>query len=76
MEQGAQIRVDKNHIVKLKRGYYADSQYHPAELVDIKPEVSEVWEGWNSSDTKSNDTSDFVPGWEDWESWDWGGGNY
>jgi len=29
MGQGAQIRVDKDHIVKLRQGYYADSQYHP-----------------------------------------------
>ena len=72
MEQGAQIRVDKDHIVKLKQGYYADSKYHPPELVDIRPEETEVWDGWDTTGSKVDSTVDFVPGWESWESWDWG----
>lgn len=72
MEQGAQIRVDKDHIMKLKQGYYADSEYHPPELVDIRPECTEVWDGWDTTDSKVGNTADLVPGWESWESWDWG----
>lgn len=76
MEQGAQIRVDKDHIIKLKQGYYADSgsdkKYHPPELVDIRPECTEVWDGWDTTDSKVHNSADHIPGWESWESWDWG----
>ncbi len=72
MEQGAQIQVDKDHIVKLRGGYYVDSEYHPPELVDITPEEPDIWDGWNSPDCEMKNTQDFAPGWEDWESWDWG----
>jgi len=69
MGQGAQIRVDKDHVVKLKQGYYAENQYHPPELVDIRPEEAEVWDGWDTTGSKVDNTVDFVPS---WESWDWG----
>ncbi|CED59242.1 Putative phage gene [Moritella viscosa] len=72
MGQGAQIRVDKDHIVKLRQGYYVENQYHPPELVDVKPEKTNIWDGWNSPETEIKDTSHYIPGWEDWESWDWG----
>ncbi|MCJ8348282.1 replication endonuclease [Moritella sp.] len=72
MGQGAQIRVDKNHIVKLRQGYYVDSQYHPPEVIDVTPEEPKIWDGWNSPETEVKDTSDYIPGWDTWESWDWG----
>jgi len=72
MQQGAQIRVDKDHVVKLRLGYYAYSQYHPPELVDVKPEKPNIWSGWNSPAFESEDTSHYMPGWETWELWDWG----
>ncbi|WP_175556126.1 hypothetical protein, partial [Moritella viscosa] len=72
MREGAQIRVGKDHIVKLKQGYYVDSQYHPPEVIDVTPEEPNIWDGWNSPETEIKDTSDYIPGWEDWESWDWG----
>jgi len=76
MEQGAQIKVGKDHIVKLKQGYYADrgsdKKYHPPELIDIRPECTEVWDGWDTTVHKVDNTADLVPGWESWESWDWG----
>ncbi|SQD80427.1 replication endonuclease [Moritella yayanosii] len=72
MGQGAQIRVDKDHIVKLRQGYYADSQYHPPEVIDVAPEEPNIWDGWNSPETEIKDTSNYTPGWETWESWDWG----
>ena len=72
MGQGAQIRVDKNHIVKLRQGYYVDSQYHPPEVIDVTPEEPNIWDGWNSPETEIKDTSNYTPGWETWEIWDWG----
>ncbi|QUM81686.1 hypothetical protein HWV01_16050 [Moritella sp. 5] len=72
MQQGAQIRVDKDHIVKLRQGYYAENQYPPPELVDVKLEKTNIWSGWNSPASESKDTSHYMPSWETWESWDWG----
>lgn len=72
LEKGSRIKVSKDHLVKLAGNYYVDGQYHPAELIDFKPEVPDVWDGWDSPDCEITNTTDFLPGWEDWESWDWG----
>ena len=72
MGQGAQVRVDKSHIIKLRPGYYVGDQYCQPEIVDIRPDEPIIWDGWNSPETEIKDTSNYVPGWETWESWDWG----
>ncbi|SGZ09053.1 Putative phage gene [Moritella viscosa] len=72
MEQGGQIRLDKDQIMKFRRGYYADSKYHPPELVEMRPKERNIWEGWNTPALKVDNNQEFVPGWEDWENWDWG----
>jgi len=75
MEQGAQVKIDKDLIVKLRGGYYVDSgsntKYHPPELVDIKPEEPDIWDGWNSPVTNKQDKAELADGWseDDWENW-------
>ncbi|PKH06422.1 replication endonuclease [Moritella sp. Urea-trap-13] len=74
MREGAQIKVGKDLVVKLRQGYYVEGsdKYHPPEVVDVTPEVQNIWDGWNSPEIEIKDTSNYTLGWETWESWDWG----
>ena len=79
MGQGAQIRVDKDCIIKLRGGYYVDGEihhgenptYHPPELVDITPNKPKTWSSWNSPGTTAQVNAEYAEGWaeEDIENW-------